>query len=164
MMVSLPLLVVILSISMCLIVSQASSIRKYFPGSRFQKSRDEGKQLPTCTIKALSNIRAGASGKFNINELIKRRNLPRDLSGNVDVLVTTSLGSTFLNKKKKLTIPANCTISELKVQLETKFAGSPPVSLQKLFHNARYLNDSEIIGTVSRLSPVVITLDMILMF
>jgi hypothetical protein len=84
-----------------------------------------------------------------------------DLSGNVDVLVTTSFGSSFLDKKKKVTVPANSTVFELKLQLSSKFPGSPPVRLQRLFYTSRVLNDSEVLGRTTTLSPIPLVLDMI---
>ena len=78
-----------------------------------------------------------------------------------NVVIQSTLGSSFLDKKKRLTIPSNSTILELKQQLAHKFPGSPPVSLQRLFYGFKYLKDDDIVGNVSSVSPIPIMLDMI---
>ena len=81
--------------------------------------------------------------------------------GTSNIIISTAYGSTFLDKKKKLVIPKNHTILDLKGQLYSKFPGSPPIELQKLYFNSRYLSDYELIGNISMLSPLPILLDMI---
>jgi len=81
--------------------------------------------------------------------------------GTSNIIISTAYGSTFLDKKKKLVIPKNHTILDLKGQLYSKFPGSPPIELQKLYFNSRYLYDYELIGNISMLSPLPILLDMI---
>jgi len=80
----------------------------------------------------------------------------------VSVIVTTSFGSSFLDKKKKFILPSNSTVSDLKNQIAAKFPGSPPKHIQRLFFSSRLLNnDSEIISNVSIMQPVPIILDSI---
>jgi hypothetical protein len=119
------------------------------------------KNAPPSLLSLMRMLRCGASSAFNLDELMKRKPSSGDLTGNVDVLVTTSLGSSFLDKKKRLTLPANLTVFELKLQLSSKFPGSPPVGLQRLFYASRLLNDSEVLGRTTTLSPLPLVLDMI---
>lgn len=76
------------------------------------------------------------------------------------VLVSTSLGSSFLDKKKRLTIARNGTVLDLKSQIHEKFPGSPPQGLQKLFYGFRVLDDTELVSNLTTLSPIPIILDM----
>jgi hypothetical protein len=76
------------------------------------------------------------------------------------ILVSTSVGSVFLDKKKRLSIDRNATIAELKLMIEKKFPGCPPVPLQKLFLGVRPLGDEEVIGNITITSPTPILLDM----
>lgn len=77
------------------------------------------------------------------------------------VVVSTSLGSLFLDKKKKLTLPSNSTIGQLKEQLQVKFPGSPPSSLQRLFFGNRLLANHEVLNNLTTLPVVPLLLDMI---
>lgn len=77
------------------------------------------------------------------------------------VIVSTSVGSAFLDKKKRLTVPLNATVAELKVSLQQKFPGSPPKGLQRLYFGVRLLNDTEMIKNLTTISPVPILLDML---
>ena len=77
-----------------------------------------------------------------------------------DVLVSTSFGSSFLDKKKKLVMNSNDTVLDLKMQLSTKFPGMPPVALQNLYYSSRLLNDDELVRNISTLSPLPLVLDM----
>lgn len=45
------------------------------------------------------------------------------VSDTCSVIISTSLGSTFLDKKKRLNVPRNTTVSELKELLHQKFPG-----------------------------------------
>ena len=83
------------------------------------------------------------------------------VSEECSVFIQSTLGSNFLDKKKRLTMPTNSTILELKQQLAHKFPGSPPVALQRLFYGFKYLKDDDIVGNVSSTSPIPIMLDMI---
>jgi hypothetical protein len=76
------------------------------------------------------------------------------------VLVSTSVGSAFLDKKKRLTIPRNATVSELKQLIEKKFPGCPPTALQRLFLGVRALGDEEVMGNITVASPTPLLLDM----
>ncbi len=80
----------------------------------------------------------------------------------LSVVVSTSFGSSFLDKKKKFTVTSNSTVLDLKEQIASKFPGSPPVEVQQLFFSSRLLsNDSELLCNVSALQPVPILLDAI---
>ena len=77
------------------------------------------------------------------------------------IIISTSIGSSFLDKKRRISILANSTVADLKQQLSTRFPGSPPVPLQRLFFGTRLLKDEEEISNVTALSPMPLTLDMI---
>lgn len=111
----------------------------------------------------LVDLRGGAETKFNINDLLSVRSSPSkdNLEGTAEVIVATSVGSSFLDKRKKLVLPRSATVLELKGQLSSKFPGSPPIALQRLFYDSRLLNDTELIGHLSPVSPMPIALDMI---
>ena len=80
----------------------------------------------------------------------------------ITVVVSTSFGSSFLDKKKKFLVPNNTTVAELKEQIATKFPGSPPVEIQQLFYNSKFLNnDSQLISNLSVIQPFSILLDTI---
>eukprot|EP01038_Epipyxis_sp_PR26KG_P009423 gene9423-12696_t len=85
-------------------------------------------------------------------------------NGNVEsitVIVSSSLGSSFLDKKKKLSILNNETVADLKQQILLKFPGSPPIQLQKLYYGSTLLNDSVLVTNLTTLSPIPLLLDMI---
>jgi len=107
---------------------------------------------------------------INMNDILKQSSASHDNSndklntnfiGTSTIIISTAYGSNFLDKKKKLVIPKNNTILDLKSQLYSKFPGSPPIQLQKLYFNSRYLHDYELIGNISMLSPLPLLLDMI---
>ena len=79
----------------------------------------------------------------------------------VGILISTTVGSTFLDKKKRLSVPRNSTVGDLKLQLQQKFPGSPPTSLQRLFFGLRLLSDNELVANLSTLNPVPLMLDML---
>eukprot|EP01035_Chromulina_nebulosa_P025729 gene25729-33600_t len=80
----------------------------------------------------------------------------------LSVVVSTSFGSSFLDKKKKFTLASNSTIFDLKEQIASKFPGSPPVEIQQLYFSSRHLNDdSELVSNISSMQPVPILLDVI---
>lgn len=81
--------------------------------------------------------------------------------GNKSVIVTTNLGSPFLDKKKKFIVLANSTVGELKAQVSEKFSGSPPIELLSLFYDDKLLENEEIIETISIISPINIHLDLL---
>lgn len=86
---------------------------------------------------------------------------------NVNILVTTSIGTSFLDKKKKFLLPSDTTVQDLKQMIHQKFPGTPPTSLQKLYYQSQLLaNDSQTLhevmdttGGVSDQMPIL--LDMI---
>ena len=77
------------------------------------------------------------------------------------VLVSTSIGSTFLDKKKKLIVGRNCTVIELKETIRDKFPGGPPVQLQKLFFGSRLLQDTELVANITTAPQIPLLLDML---
>ena len=81
--------------------------------------------------------------------------------GPCTILVSTSVGSSFLDKKKRLTISRNATVADLKQQVQSKFPGSPPISLQKLFYGVKSLKDDDVIGNITTASSIPILLDML---
>ena len=89
---------------------------------------------------------------------ITKENTPVE---NCAIIVSTSVGSVFLDKKKKLSIPKNSTVADLKQLVQKKFPGCPPIALQKLFLGVRALSDNEIIGNITVTSPTPILLDML---
>jgi hypothetical protein len=78
----------------------------------------------------------------------------------VGVMVTTSFGSQFLDKKKRIQLKRNSTIAELKEMIEQKFPANPPVVLQRLFSGLRYLQDDDLIGNITTGPNVQVLLDM----
>lgn len=104
-----------------------------------------------CMIQVESRV-------FSPNLLI--RGGCQEEEGPVSVLVSTSFGSQFLDKKKRLQLSRNSTIEELKQLIEQKFPANPPVQLQRLFAGIRYLSDDDRLGNVSTGSSAMILLDM----
>lgn len=93
--------------------------------------------------------------------IIQLRGGLSDAETPTSVLVSTSFGSHFLDKKKRLTILKNSTVAELKSQIHQKFPGSPPTELQNLYFTSRYLtDDDEVVSNITALSPIPIFLDM----
>jgi hypothetical protein len=105
-------------------------------------------------------LRAGSILDFNLNRVSSVSGTGNQRP-DVEVLVSTVLGSTFLDKKKKLVISKNGTVLDVKAQLSSKFPGSPPVELQHLYYMSKLLQDHEVISNISTLSPVPLTLDLI---
>jgi hypothetical protein len=77
------------------------------------------------------------------------------------VMVTSSFGSPFLDKKKKLSVPENSTVAELKRLIEEKYPGSPPVAIQRLYFASRYLREEDVVSNLTLLQPIPILLDTI---
>lgn len=127
------------------------------------------RSAPKSSLSSLLNIHGGFTQSDNnggVTQLNKATLNPIDAlstppQGPVNVIVTTSIGSEFLDKKKKLTMPGNATILELKQLIHNKFPGSPPTALQSLFFGDRPLLDEDLVRNVSRLPTVPIFLDMI---
>ena len=78
-----------------------------------------------------------------------------------NVLISTSIGSSFLDKKKKIQINSNSTVLDLKIAIQSKFPGSPPVESQQLFYGLRRLNDTDVMSEICTSSLTPILLDMI---
>jgi hypothetical protein len=82
----------------------------------------------------------------------------------VDVIISTSLGSSFLDKKKKLKMKQSQTIKEVKESLKDKFPGSPPIVLQRLFQMNTLLPDELPLANLTQNNQgnsVLLILDMI---
>ena len=79
------------------------------------------------------------------------------MEGTCTIIVSTSVGSAFLDKKKRLTVPRNSTVAELKSLIEKKFPGCPPAALQRLFSGVRPLHDDDVIGNVTSTSAAAVS-------
>ena len=80
----------------------------------------------------------------------------------IPIFVSTApIGSSYLDKKRRLTLPFNSTISYLKEQLAVRFPGSPPIALQRIFYGTRLLSDDVLINNLTSVTPIPLTLDMI---
>lgn len=107
-------------------------------------------------LSIVLGLRAGSS----VTE-IPAANVTIPTPTTVGLIVSTTVGSAFLDKKKRLVLPHNGTVHELKQQLHQKFPGSPPVELQRLFFGMRLLGDNEVLSNLSTLNPVPLMLDML---
>jgi len=77
------------------------------------------------------------------------------------VLVSTNVGSSFLDKKKRLTLAGNGTVADLKMEIQQRFPGSPPAGLQKLYFGIKKLRDEDVVSNLSALQPLPVMLDML---
>ena len=108
------------------------------------------------------NLRGGSAATNNVTASTEPAGAsPPSQSTTQSVLVSTTIGSSFLDKKKRITVPKNCSVLEVKQQVQRSFPGSPPVELQRLFFGMRLLSDDEVVGNLSTLNPVPIMLDML---
>jgi hypothetical protein len=82
-------------------------------------------------------------------------------SSTINVLVSTSIGSDFLDKKKKFSLHKNATVYDLKQQIASKFPGSPPETLQRLFFGVREIHGHEVLQNITTMPTIPILLDMI---
>jgi hypothetical protein len=83
------------------------------------------------------------------------------IEGGSTLVVSTALGSAFLDKKKKIILSKNASIAELKVYIKQKFPGSPPMKLQRLYFGTRLLADTEIVSNITFLPTTPLLLDMV---
>ena len=88
-------------------------------------------------------------------------NVNNNSSPFINVLVSTSVGSSFLDKKKKFLVPANATVGDLKELIHQKFPGFPPPCLQRLYFGVRKVSDSDVLRNLSPMPVIPILLDMI---
>lgn len=102
----------------------------------------------------------GGSSNVKTNDDLSEKSLDSGMKS-VSVLVSTSIGSDFLDKKKKLILSRNSTVYDLKQQIKLKFPGSPPEELQRLFLGVRELADHEILQNITTMPLIPILLDMI---
>ena len=96
---------------------------------------------------ACVTLRGGTMNPSNPNDMVK-------------VYISTRFGSNFLDKSMTMSLQRAETVGELKNQISKRFAGKPPVGLQKLFHGGRLLHDEEKLGDISQLAVLPIQLDM----
>lgn len=120
-------------------------------------------------IHRLFRLKGGDTTSIETNHILKEEtNIPSSSSSpstpspatSYSIVVTTSYGSTFLDKKKKFLVPSTITVRQLKEQIALKFPGSPPVELQQLFFGTQYLSDDLIIRELTALPSIPILLDM----
>lgn len=135
-------------------ITELSALHLYEPSADSSNipvsriSRFVSRHRTTC--KRLMSISGGETKSFENAE-----------PSSVQVLVSTSVGSTFLDKKKKFVLSGNATIQDLKEQIHQKFPGSPPPALQRLFFGVRQVENHEMIRNISAMPIVPILLDMI---
>lgn len=93
----------------------------------------------------------------------QQSNIPpiNDKSSSIDVIVSTSLGSKFLNKRKKCTVSANATIANLKEKLAIVYPGTPPKELQRLYFGLKYLVDDMPVANITSMRPVPLLMDIL---
>ncbi len=147
----------------------SSKYRNYISLIGIKKSK-----IRNCRTQFFLNIKGGWSdsmgdsaineGKHDNTDGKASSSLPEQQLTPVTILVSTSFGTPFLDKKKKLQAQRSLTVRDLKTQIEQKFPGLPPSGLQRLFYGSRLLSDNETIGEVmaeSQLPALPILLDMI---
>eukprot|EP01031_Cornospumella_fuschlensis_P025242 gene25242-30484_t len=106
-------------------------------------------------ISSIIRLRGGSSVAS------KEENNGKSTASSCTVLVSTSIGSSFLDKKKKVVLERNATVFQLKQFLQQKFPGSPPLALQNLYFGTKRLNDTEILSNVTSLPTIPLVLDMV---
>ncbi len=157
--------IIILLISLAEFASKHSFVSNKVKQQQHLYIQNDGSKTKKTSIRKLTiassidRLRGGAletNGDESLSEKFVKT------SAVTSVLVTTSIGSVFLDKKKKVIIPSNCTVGELKNILKQKFPGGPPVELQNLYFGSQHLsNDSAVVSSLSTLSPLPLLLDMI---
>jgi hypothetical protein len=73
---------------------------------------------------------------------------------NITCILSTSLGSIFLDKSKRLSIQPNSSVLELKHLIQAKFPGSPPIEFQRLFFEFRLLSNNELLNQLTAFGQV----------
>lgn len=146
----------LLACALCLLAGSSRTIGKgvFLYQEKIRNKRAPGlrtaRSLPRQHVRILS-IRGGAA------EAVAEE---QEQTGPLSVLVSTSYGSSFLDKKKRLQVPRNTTVAELKAMIEQKFPANPPCELQRLFFGVRYLRDEDRLGNLTSASVAPILLDM----
>lgn len=135
-----------------------ASYLKASPYAKMDKKYQK-KTIPFSLLKILKI--KGGSDMLQSGKQIDEKEEVLQQGSSCTILVSTSVGSMFLDKKKRLTIARNGTIAELKHLIEKKFPGCPPTRLQRLFLGVRQLGDEELIGNITISSPTPILLDML---
>jgi hypothetical protein len=64
------------------------------------------------------------------------------------ILVSTLIGSEFLDKRKNIPVPSTANVRYLKKLIRAKYPGSPPISLQRLVSGSEVLSDETLIANV----------------
>ena len=126
---------------------------KRFTSALGREDRQHATKIVTKLRGGAADVEEVASSSSSSNNIVVD-------DGPCAILVSTSVGSMFLDKKKRLSVPRNSTVGELKGLIEKKFPGCPPIPLQRLFVGIRLLQDDEVIGNITTTSPTPILLDM----
>jgi hypothetical protein len=115
-----------------------------------------------CSIKRVVLLYGGSiSQQAEVSEKVEGADYENQSQSTCAVIISTSLGSKYLDKRKKLIVASNSTVSDIKDQLAQKFPGSPPKRLQRVFFQERLLSDDETIGNLTDSSTIPLTLDMV---
>jgi hypothetical protein len=111
---------------------------------------------------SIFRYRGGQNTRNDMNGNVAEKAVsPQPAASTTAVLVSTSIGSSFLDKKKKLIVGRNCTVIELKETIRDKFPGGPPVKIQKLFFGSRLLQDNELVANITTAPQIPLLLDML---
>lgn len=87
-------------------------------------------------------------------------------SAPINIIVKNFVGGetgayAFLDKKIRITATSNCTVQEIKEKITEKFPGYPPSCIQRLFFTNRLLRDEDVLGNITTMPSLVLTLDII---
>jgi hypothetical protein len=111
--------------------------------------------LHSCTSSPLHSFKLHYRGGSSDGGVLE----DKEDTSPITVVVSTSFGSTFLDKKKRIQISRNSSVAQLKDLIEAKFPASPPVQLQRLFLGVRHLQDEEVLGNITTTNAQIL-LDM----
>ena len=143
------------------------ALSKWVPSIFLKEMKPKGSFPKSIKFLKISSLRGGSSDISSNDDKSSKKSTgvnqedltPRPIT--CSVIVSTSIGSAFLDKKKRLSLDSNSTILDLKLLLSEKFPGGPPVILQKLFFGTTLLNDTQIVSNITTISPVPLLLDML---
>eukprot|EP01041_Mallomonas_annulata_P000486 gene486-912_t len=127
--------------------------------SRLLFKSAEGRRKSLFNQRFIMSLRGGSTETTSAPQDVIEP--PSHSGDSCTVIVSTTIGSSFLDKKKKLVIPKNSTIEDLKVQINKKFPGTPPISMQRLIFGLRKVEDNELVGNLTTISPIPLLLDVI---
>ena len=94
-----------------------------------------------------------------LRPIIPQNTLSNKKPNSIDIIVSTSLGSQFLNKRKKCTVASNATIASVKEKLAIVYPGTPPAELQRLYFGLKYLSDATPIANITNMRPIPLLMD-----